>query len=139
MSALSFSFCSLFLFPFIKISFCVVRERHERLKALLQGFRVVLKDFFSSFFFPPSSPLQAPAIDTTRDRLVREQTASSGLDRAAGRNQAGKNWGRCLGVLYGSQPPSVLFSFSPLSLFFWFFCFALLWFLVVLNSLRCWD
>lgn len=45
-----FLFAHCFFYPFITISFPKVGKRHETPKAVLQGFRVVLKDFFFLFF-----------------------------------------------------------------------------------------
>lgn len=140
-SFFSFPFFSLFahcfFFPFITISFSKVGKRHETPKAVLQGFRVVLKDFFFFFFFPPPSPLQAPAIDTTRDKLVREQTASFGLDPAAGKKAGSQELGKLSGGFSTNLSPHrvfllFLFSFGSFVLL----CFG---FPVVLNSLRCWN
>lgn len=101
-SFFSFPFFSLFVhcffFPFITISFSKVGKRHETPKAVLQGFRVVLKDFFFFFFSLLLRLYKRLRLTPLETSWLENKLLPPDWTGQPGRKQAAKNWGSCLGV-----------------------------------------
>lgn len=131
-----FLFAHCFFFPFITIYFSKVGKRHETPKAVLQGFRVELKDFFSFFslLLRLYKRLRLTPLETS---WLENKLLPSDCTGQPGRKQAAKNWGKLSGGFSANLSPRLGF----LLLLFSFGSFVLLClgFPVVLNSLRCWN